>query len=168
LEALKRGDIDCELLISDIKNIAMHWARDHSFCAYVNAERKCIRNKWGADRAYLKKNSPSYNALEAWLASHITSAKMQYYIKARENYLSETFHSLINKYASKQIHWRKCHYARLACAAMDWNENRDRECLHVVTRKSSSSAVRRRSSKQHLLAEKTFTWKKELALKLFG
>jgi hypothetical protein len=126
-----------------------------------------VRRGWGLQRAYLQVNSSAHKALVSWLASHITSAKMQYYIRARENYLSETFHSLINKYVSKRIHWRKSHYARLACAALDWNENRDRKCLSVIPRKTSNSVVRRQPAKQQVLSDKTFSWKEEVTKILF-
>jgi hypothetical protein len=41
--------------------------------------------------------------------------------------MSETFHSVINKYAPKRIHFAKSHKSRIAAAALDWTEGMDRE-----------------------------------------
>jgi hypothetical protein len=46
-----------------------------------------------------------------------------FYTRAKKFFMSESFHSLINKYASKRIHFSKSHDARIYCVALDWNKN---------------------------------------------
>jgi hypothetical protein len=129
---------------------------------------RCVTQQWSPNKKFLTKGSAAYQALVTWLDRNITVGKMKFYVRARENYLSETFYSLINKYATKGMHWKASHQARLACVALDWNENRFRECLRVDMRKPSHSAVRRRPRRQRVLTEKTYNWKKDLEIILFG
>lgn len=78
------------------------------------------------------------------------------------------FHSLINKYATKRIHWKMMHYARLACIAMDLNENRTRELLGMHERQAADTTVWRRTATSRILSKKTECWKDEVASLLFG
>lgn len=118
-----------KLLVLDINNAANHWAGWHSGCQRLDAKRVCVKEKWGAERAYYASGGATHQAVSAWLKAKITPAKMKHYTRARENFLSETFHSVINKYASKRIHYSKSHRARVAAAGLDWSENRDRQVL---------------------------------------
>jgi hypothetical protein len=94
-------------------------------------------------------------------------AKMKFYTRARQNFLSETFNSLINKYASKRIHYAKSHIARTACAGPDWSEGRDRVVLAKKQRQASGTAVRTRGANMNILSEKTTRWKSKVS-KLLG
>ncbi|GAQ82597.1 hypothetical protein KFL_001170010, partial [Klebsormidium nitens] len=122
-------DDDVAALCKDIHNAADHWAGDHSVCAAIDPDRKCVKESWDGTRAYYEKGGETHLAVKQWLQKKCTPAKMKFYTRARENYLSETFNSLINKYATKRIHYSKSHLARVACAALDWNEGRDRVVL---------------------------------------
>jgi hypothetical protein len=168
IESARQGENSAEQLVESIKAVADHWCGDHSRCSRSNPSMRCVTQQWSPNRKFLTKGSAAYQALVTWLDRNITVGKMKFYVRARENYLSETFHSLINKYATKRIHWKASHQARLACAALDWNENRFRECLRVDMRKPSHSAVRRRPRRQRVLTEKTYNWKKDLEIILFG
>lgn len=151
------------LLCRDIHNAADHWGGDHSVCAQLDSGRKCVQEKWGPGRAYYLLGGETHKAVKEWLTKKCTPAKMKFYTRARENYLSETFNSLINKYASKRIHYSKSHCARVACAGLDWNEGRDREVLIKKQRKAAGTAVRQRGANRNILSEKTTKWKTEVA-----
>jgi hypothetical protein len=43
--------------------------------------------------------------MKDWLIIHITEAKFFFFTRTQENYLSESLHSLIYKYATKQIYF---------------------------------------------------------------
>jgi hypothetical protein len=142
----------------------------------------------GAQNRRFEKDGETYQALKKWLESHITEKSFGFYTRARENFMSESFHSLINKYATKRIHFSKSHDARIYCAVMDWNENCKRECLKVIeeggnledeeeeSRASTSSRQREQAvrdeeykhrSHKCLLEAKTFDWKDEIRQKIF-
>jgi hypothetical protein len=166
-QAADRGDTGPGFLVTDLKNCAKHWASDHSEGKLIDPTRDYVVQNWDTSAKYFDLNSPTYEALVVWLDKHITPSKMKHYVKCRENVFSETFHSLINKYASKHIHWRASHHARLACTALDWNENRSREVLAVRKRVSSDIAVRNRPTTYRILSRKTELWKEKVAQKLF-
>ncbi|KAL2614104.1 hypothetical protein R1flu_025796 [Riccia fluitans] len=119
-----RGDATLGLLTMDIHNAADHWARDHTTYSHLPGVRKCVVEKWtGGKEAKYPEGGETHTAVKKFLKKYITEMKMKCYIRARENMISETFHSVINKFATKRIHFDASHTARLACTAMDWNEN---------------------------------------------
>lgn len=122
LKRAQAGDDYVQLLCKDIHNAADHWAGVHTVCAELDPQRKCVTEKWGQGRAYFLQGWKTHLALKEWPIKKCTPAKMKFYTRSRQNYLSETFNSLINKYASKRIHYSKSHLARAACAGLDWNE----------------------------------------------
>ncbi|KAL2622968.1 hypothetical protein R1flu_003173 [Riccia fluitans] len=73
----------------------------------------------------------THKAVADFLKKYITENKMKCYVRAKENFISETFHSVINKFTTKRIQFDASHTARFACAAMDWNENIRREVRAV-------------------------------------
>ncbi|KAL2620955.1 hypothetical protein R1flu_001160 [Riccia fluitans] len=105
----------------------------------------------------------THKAVKEFLKKYITETKMKCYIRARENFISETFHSVINKFTMKRIHFDASHTARLACAAMDWNKNIRRDVRATYQRASNDIAVRRRAKTCRVLVERTSHWKKALA-----
>lgn len=56
--------------------------------------------------------------------------------------------------------------AWLACAALDWNENRGRKCSKIQTMKPLGNSVWRRPAKKRVLSTKTFNWKNVVKQKL--
>ncbi|KAL2628781.1 hypothetical protein R1flu_013467 [Riccia fluitans] len=116
-----QGDTTPQLLTLDIHNAANHWAGDHSTCRILPGVRKCVMENWSAGQMckYLEGGETHKAAVADFLKKYITESKMKCYIRARENFISETFHSVINKFATKCIHFDASHTARLACAAMD-------------------------------------------------
>jgi hypothetical protein len=94
------GHDDVTTLVKDIRNAVDHWAGDHSTCAEIDSSRNCVQHP-NAEKRRFDFNSKTHIAMKQWLIKHITENKFVYYTRARENYLSESFHSLINKYASK-------------------------------------------------------------------
>ncbi|KAL2611211.1 hypothetical protein R1flu_022903 [Riccia fluitans] len=80
----------------------------------------------------------THKAVKDFLKKYLTENKMKFYLRIRENFISEMFHSVINKC----IHFDASHTARLACAALDWNENICREVQAVYNRVSNDIAVR--------------------------
>jgi hypothetical protein len=135
------GDDDVKQLVQIICNAANHWAGLHDDCALVDESRPCLLERWGPEHQYYKPNGETHQAVQRWLKSHITEAKFRHYTRARENYLSESFHALINKYATKRTHFPKSHLARLASAALDWNENRKRTCIRVREAKDQDNSI---------------------------
>ncbi|KAL3695327.1 hypothetical protein R1sor_009403 [Riccia sorocarpa] len=120
---------DPNILVPDIITAADHWAGLHDMCRILPGDRICCSPDWDNDsrRLYVPE-SVTHKAVWEFLEKRITYSKMKFYTKARENYHSETFHSVINKFAPKRMHWMKSHCARLAVAARDWNENIQRIC----------------------------------------
>jgi hypothetical protein len=155
------GHDDVTTLVKDIRNAADHWAGDHSTCVEIDSSRNCVQHP-NAEKRRFDLNSKTHIAMKQWLIKHIIENKFVYYTRARENYLSESFHSLINKYASKRIHFLQSHRARIACAALDWNENRSRECLKVVEVCATDNIVRNRPPHKRILSDKTYNWKNDV------
>ncbi|KAL2611610.1 hypothetical protein R1flu_023302 [Riccia fluitans] len=110
----------------------------------------------------------THKAVKEFLKKYITESKMKCYIKTRENFISETFHSVINKYATKRIHFDSSHTAHLACAAMDWNKNIRRDVWAIYQCSSNDIAVRRRAKTNRYLANRTSCWKRALGRRVFG
>jgi hypothetical protein len=54
------------------------------------------------------------------------------------------------------------HKTRIACAALDWNENRSRECLKVVEVCATDNVVRNRPPHKRVLTDKTHNWKNDV------
>jgi hypothetical protein len=155
------GHDDVTTLVKNIRNAADHWAGNHSICAEIDSSRKCVQHPHPEKKKFVF-NSKTHIAVKQWLIAHITENKFVFYTWARENYLSESFHSLINKYASKRIHFLKSHKARIACAALDWNENRSKECLKVVEVRTTDNTVRNRPPHKRVLTDKTHNWKNDV------
>ncbi|KAL2632320.1 hypothetical protein R1flu_017006 [Riccia fluitans] len=122
--ATARGDTTPKMLTVDVQNAADHWAGNHDTCRTLPGVRKCVVENWpqGRDCKY-PEGRETHKAVKDFLKKYLTENKMKFYLRARENFISETFHSIINKYATKRIHFDASHTARLACAALDWNEN---------------------------------------------
>jgi hypothetical protein len=114
------------LLKNDIFNAADHWAGDHSVCALNDPTRKCVLEKRGPEKALYSAQGETHIAVKAWLEKKCTLSKLKHYSRARENFLSETFHSVTNKYAPKRFHFAKSHKSRIAAAALDLDFGRDR------------------------------------------
>jgi hypothetical protein len=105
------GDDNVKELCKDLHNAADHWAGDHSVCLEIATDRVCVIEKWGLERAYYQSGGDTHLAVKSFLQKKCTLAKMKFFTRARQNYLSETFNSVINKYASKRIHYSKSHTA---------------------------------------------------------
>ncbi|KAL2609996.1 hypothetical protein R1flu_028569 [Riccia fluitans] len=167
--AAMRGDATPGLLTMDIHNAADHWAGDHTTCSHLPSMRKYVVEKWtGGKEAKYPKGGETHKAVKEFLKKYITETKMKCYIRARENFISEMFHSVINKFATKRIHFDASHTARLACAAMDWNKNIRRDVRATYQRASNDTAVRRRVKTNRVLVERTSHWKKALAATVFS
>ncbi|KAL3684233.1 hypothetical protein R1sor_002255 [Riccia sorocarpa] len=167
--AAVRGDTDPKVLTLDIQNAADHWAGQHDTCRTLPGTRKCVTDNWtSANERKYDEGGETHKAVKAFLKKYITETKMKYYLRARENYMSETFHSVINKYATKRIHFDASHTARLACSAMDWNENVRQEVRAVYQRSGNDTSVRRRARTNKVLVNRTSVWKQNLARRVFG
>lgn len=129
------NDDDVTALCKDVHNAADQWSGDHSVCREIDPERKCVKEEWGADRAYYTADGATHVALKSWLVKKCNASKMKFFTRARENFLSDTFNSVINKYAPKRTHYAKSHLPRVACAGLDWNEGREREVLRKSVKK---------------------------------
>jgi hypothetical protein len=157
-------DDETPLLCKDIINAADHWAGSHSICAELDPQRKCVVEQWGPEKAHYLLNGETHLAVKAWLVKKASLAKMKFYTRARQNFLSETFNSVINKYASKRIHYAKSHIARIqACAGLDCSEGRDRVVLAKKQRQACGTAVRTRGANRNILSEKTTRWKTKVS-----
>ncbi|KAL3698707.1 hypothetical protein R1sor_012783 [Riccia sorocarpa] len=160
--AAARGDTTPQQVTKDIHNAADHWSGDHSVCRTLPGNRRCVTENWGPKKE--RYNRSCHVSNPDFLKKYLTENKMRFYIRAQENFLSETFHSVINKYATKHIHFDASHTARLACAALDWNENIRREVREVYDRASNNTAVRTNI----MLVSRTNVWNTTLARKVFG
>ncbi|KAL3692598.1 hypothetical protein R1sor_006249 [Riccia sorocarpa] len=167
--AAARSDTTPQVLTKDVQNAAEHWAGNHAVCRTLPGQRKCVVENWepGRDNKYVE-GSETHKAVSDFLRKYLTENKMKFYLRARENFISETFHSVINKYATKRIHFDSSHVARLACAALNWNENIRREVRVVYNRNANNTAVRRRARTNRVLAPSTSTWKNQIAQKVFN
>ncbi|KAL2610585.1 hypothetical protein R1flu_029158 [Riccia fluitans] len=183
-----RGDTTPELLTVDIHNAIDHWAGDHNTYQKLPGVRKCIIENWsreqkrkyapGSDACLLvhisvvlsviRSGGETHKAVKEFLKKYITESKMKCYIRARENFISKTFHSVINKFATKRIHFDSPHTARLACATMDWNKNIRRDVWAIYQCSSNDIAIRRRVKTNRYLANKTSCWKRALGRCVFG
>ncbi|KAL3682660.1 hypothetical protein R1sor_000682 [Riccia sorocarpa] len=142
---------------------------------YVNLKR-CLRPRtshtdvirflFEASEAAIQ-GGETHKAVKDFMKKYVTESKMKFYLRARENYISETFHSVINKFATKRIHFDASHNARLACAALDRNENIRREVRCIYNRSSNDTAVRRRARTNRVLVDRTSQWKMQLAAQVF-
>ncbi|KAL3694588.1 hypothetical protein R1sor_008239 [Riccia sorocarpa] len=167
--AAKRGDTTPEMLTLGIHNSADHWAGEHGTCRTLPGVRKCVLENWSD--SHERRYSPggeTHRAVKDFLMKYTTQGKMKYYLRARENYISETFHSVINMSATKRIHFDASHCVRLACSALDWNENIRREVRAVYNRALNDTAVRRRAKTNRVLVRRTTVWKTQLASTLFS
>ena len=50
----------------------------------------------------------------------------------------------------------------MACAALDWNENRARECLKILSTKPSQGSIRERPAYKNILSQKTYQWENDV------
>ncbi|KAL3677929.1 hypothetical protein R1sor_020885 [Riccia sorocarpa] len=167
--AALRGDTTPELLTLDIHNAADHWAMNHITCRTLPEVQKCVTENWiAATESKYAEGGETHKAVKEFLRKYITENKMKYYIRARENYISKTFHSVINKFATKRIHFDSSHTARLACSALDWNENIRHDVRAIYNRTSNDTAVRRRAKTNHVLVTRTSAWKIQLASRVFN
>ncbi|KAL3696780.1 hypothetical protein R1sor_010856 [Riccia sorocarpa] len=92
--AALRGDTTPELLTLDIHNVADHWAGNHSTCRTLPGVRKNVTENWtSATESEYAEDGETHKPLKDFLRKYITENKMKYYIRARENYISKTFHS---------------------------------------------------------------------------
>lgn len=163
------GDDNVKELCKDLQNAADHWTGDHSVCQELGPDRKCVTEKWGLDRTYYAPGGSTHLAIKAFLQKRCTPAKMRFYTRARQNYLSETFNSVINKFASKRIHYSKSHVARVGAACLDWNETMDRNVKEKKQlRVAASTAVRTRGSNRNILSAKTYKWKNKIKMIVFA
>ncbi|KAL3686851.1 hypothetical protein R1sor_013160 [Riccia sorocarpa] len=88
----KRRDEGTSLLTLDILNGSDHWAGLHEFCRILHDTRKCILPDWDSETCrHYKPNSTTHEAVTTFLTKHITVARMKYYRKARENFLSHAY-----------------------------------------------------------------------------
>ncbi|KAL2645442.1 hypothetical protein R1flu_013029 [Riccia fluitans] len=142
---------------------------NHSTCRNLPGVQKCIVENWsGEQKCKYAKGGETHKAVKEFFKKYITESKMKCYIRARENFISEMFHSIINKFATKHIHFDSFHTARLACAAMDWNKNIRRDVQAINQHSSNDTAVRRRAKTNRYLADRTSCWKRALAHRVFG
>ncbi|CAM6083413.1 unnamed protein product [Calypogeia fissa] len=120
----RRGG-DAESLAFELHNCAYHWARIHTTCMMLSDQPCHHIGEEGVTqpKVYYDPHSLTHKAMKAFMAKKIIVNKMRFYTRARENFMSETFHSVMEKYATKRIHFPASHEARLFCAGMDWNEN---------------------------------------------
>jgi hypothetical protein len=70
------GDDDVAALCKDLHNAADHWAGDHSICKEIDAERKCVKEDWGPDKAYYEKGGATHLAVKLWIVKKCSAAKM--------------------------------------------------------------------------------------------
>ncbi|KAL2636453.1 hypothetical protein R1flu_007932 [Riccia fluitans] len=110
----------------------------------------------------------THKAVKDFLKKYLTENKMKFYLRARENFISEMFHLVINKYATKRIHFNASHTTRLACAALDWNENICHEVRVVYNRVSNDTAVRWHARTNRDLVARMEIWKAKLKSRVFA
>jgi hypothetical protein len=161
------GNDDVAALCKDLHNAADHWAGDHAVCREIDSERKCVKEDWGADRAHYELGGPTHVAVKTWIVKKCSASKMKFFTRARENFLSKTFNSVINKYAPKKTHYAKSHIPRVACAGLDWNEGKDRELLRKSVRKAAGTVIRSRGANENILSAKTTAWKSKVGSVIF-
>ncbi|CAM6094701.1 unnamed protein product [Calypogeia fissa] len=164
-KASERGDDNADLLAREIVTAADHWAGLHEVCKQF-LPRKCCEPD-AVYTPYYEVGGATHLALRNWLRKNVTASSVRFYTRARANFLCETFHSIVNKYATKRIHFGATHEARMACAAMCWNKNINREVVRIRNRTPSNTSVRDRPQKVRDLVDKTTAWKKAVSDRIF-
>ncbi|CAM6081685.1 unnamed protein product [Calypogeia fissa] len=161
----------CVSLAYELANCADHWAGIHTKCLTLS-DRPChhIGEVGATDlpTVHYEAGSPTHIAMKTFMEKYITPAKMKFFTMAREKILSETFHSVMGKYATKRIHFPASHEARLLCAGMDWNENINHPLLKVYDRIPVNTAVRDRPGRSRVLVERTTNWKEQASRRIYG
>lgn len=117
---------------------------------------------------FFDSDSATHADVKAFMVKYVKPAKMAFYTMARENYMSETFHSVMGKFATKRIHFPASHDARLFCAALDWNENIGHPVWKIYSRERVSTAVRARPARVRVMVEPTRCWKECTSRRLYG
>jgi hypothetical protein len=128
LRTALEGDED--KLVKMMLNAPEHWAGDHSQCKTLDPDSGCTNGP-----AKYAKDGPTHEALKVGCRNKFTWATMRHYKEGRESFMVETFNSVIAKFAPKRLFFSSSFLARLACAKLHWNENRDNIVLHEYTRK---------------------------------
>ncbi|KAL3685848.1 hypothetical protein R1sor_003870 [Riccia sorocarpa] len=92
--AAARRDVTAETLTIDVQNAADHWAGNHTVYRTLPGTRKCVVENWdsGRDSKYAE-GGETHIAVRDFLKKYLTIKKMKFYVRARENFISETFHT---------------------------------------------------------------------------
>jgi hypothetical protein len=72
-------------LVKNIRNVADHWAGDHSICAEIDSSRKYVQHLHAEKKRFVF-DSKTHIAMRQWLITHVTENKFVFYTRARENY----------------------------------------------------------------------------------
>ncbi|KAL2649981.1 hypothetical protein R1flu_018109 [Riccia fluitans] len=121
------------MLTVDVQNAANHWAGNHDTCWTLPGVRKCVVENWPQGRDYkYPEGGETHKAVKDFLKKYLTENKMKFYLRTRENFIFEMFHLVINKYATKCIHFDASHTTRLACATLDWRTSAGKSELYTT------------------------------------
>lgn len=123
----KSCDGNGEILIEKWQSILFHVRGIHSWkgCQFF---KECSHGKLDKKRKWLKKGSPAFSALKSVIEDKRTVGDLKYLVEFRHTGNLEVYHSVVNKYCPKRLHF-SMHgmIARTQLAVLDFNSGSENE-----------------------------------------
>ncbi|CAI5536663.1 unnamed protein product, partial [Closterium sp. Naga37s-1] len=132
-----------EQVAAEIGSAADHWAGDHSGCSRGSDISRCVADEWGPESALYERGGTTHVRFKAWVSENCGPKQMAPYVLGASNWMNESFHSLICKYAPKRIRFHGSMRARIGLTALHWNNSLDREVIATKIRIRRATRVRR-------------------------
>ncbi|GJP56780.1 hypothetical protein CLOM_g15828 [Closterium sp. NIES-68] len=144
-----------EVVSEELCMAADRWAGLHGRCSRAGVVTPhCVTELWGEQSAIYAAKSATHKAVRAWLSKHCGVEAVR---QGACSSLNESFHSLICKYAPKQLRLRGSFRARTGLAVLHWNNCQDRLVTVYVTRVAQVTRIRR-GKNSHTLGPMDWTW----------
>ncbi|CAI5480311.1 unnamed protein product [Closterium sp. Yama58-4] len=145
------------VVAQELATSADHWAGLHSKCGNGAVIPRCVSEKWGPENAVYEPNSSAHLALRKWLETHCSPKEMEAYVSGASNWVNESFHSLVIKYAPKRIRFQGSMVPRIGLSVLHWNHTVSRLVRAIKTRVRKRTRVRR-GSKERVLEAMDCSW----------
>ncbi|CAI5475974.1 unnamed protein product [Closterium sp. Yama58-4] len=144
-----------EEVAEEIGVAADHWAGDHSRCSRGYERSRCVTDKWGKESALYEYGSRMHLAFRQWLSE--SAKEMRPYVHGACNWMNESFHSLICKYAPKRILFCGSMRARAGLTVLHWNQGLEREVRATKIRIRRATRVWR-GKRSRILGPMDWSW----------
>ncbi|CAI5476523.1 unnamed protein product [Closterium sp. Yama58-4] len=100
-------------------------------------------------------------SFKQWLAEHCGPSQMAPYVRGASNWINESFHSLITKYAPKRIAFLGSMEPRVALTVLHWNSTVDRVVKEWRVRVRKATRVKR-GKMDRVLGPMDWSWVEEV------